>query len=404
MEFLKAVVASEALEIIAAFPVTMEKEESALEDALGRVLGEDLTAGEDIPPFPRSLVDGYAVKVKDIQGARETSPAFLNVVGRIGVGEDSRLTLGEGQAIEISTGAMIPDGADGSVMEEYVRRLPGAIEVTRQGFRGENICFQGEDMKKGEAILRAGKALSAFDMGVLAALGATAVPVWRLPKVAIVSSGDEIVPVDETPAPGRIRDINRYTLSGLVSQHGGVPCFLGIVRDRKEDVIGILREAAAYDMILISGGSSKGDRDFVADSIIELGGSVLFHGINVKPGKPTIFGSLLGKPVFGLPGHPASCTMVAIRFVLPLLRRLRGESEARERTLMGTLKANVPSSYGIEEYVRVTVEETEESVQVTPIFAKSSVISSLSRAIGFLVVPQGIEGYEAGEEVEVHLF
>jgi len=404
MEFLKSVTSKKALETINAFPVAPEKETVGIEDALNRVLAGDIVAHEDIPPFSRSLVDGYAVLVKDIQGAKETNPSLLTVTGQVRVGEASETMVEDGNSVMISTGAMLPDSADGVVMEEHVRRLKDEIEVTKPVHRGENICFRGEDIKEGDHVLNVGIKISPFDLGILAALGISNINVFKRTRIAIISSGDEVVDINETPPPGRIRDINRYTVSNILKKEGAQCDFLGITRDAIPDITASFEAAREYDMILVSGGSSKGERDLVVEVIKALGGEILFHGINIKPGKPAIFGKLWGKPVFGLPGHPVSCIMVTIRYVLPLLKRLKGETRTGEITVRGTLSTNIPSSYGIEEYVRVAIRNTGDGCFITPIFAKSSVISSLSQASGYIIAPEGVEGYEKGEEVEAYLF
>jgi molybdopterin molybdotransferase len=282
--------------------------------------------------------------------------------------------------------------------------MPGAVEITRAVYQGENICHEGEDIQKGKIVLRKGKSITSFDMGILAALGVSKVPVYKRSEVAVISSGDEIVGIEETPPFGKVRDINRYTVSGLLKKEGVHVTFLGHAKDSVQQITEKLELAKDYDIILISGGSSKGERDFVTASIEKLGGEIIFHGINIKPGKPTIYGKLFGKPIFGLPGHPGSCVMVTMRFVLPLVRRLQGKMIYGERTVGGILTTNVPSSYGIEEYVRVTLEKTDESRLVTPIFSKSAVISSLAQADGYIIVPEGTEGLEKGEAVEVYFF
>ena len=208
--------------------------------------------------------------------------------------------------------------------------------------------------------------------------------------------------IDETPPLGKVRDINRYTVSALVEKSGAQVTFLGLAKDSISDITEKLTPAQDYDMVLISGGSSKGERDFITASIEKLGGEIIFHGINIKPGKPTIFGKVFGKPIFGLPGHPSSCAMVTVCFVLPLVRHLQGDTEHEEKITEGVLTANVPSSYGIEEYTRVTLEKTDDGYRVTPIFSKSSLISSLARADGYIIVPERTEGLEKGEKVEVH--
>ena len=406
MEFLTAITSDVALRIIASFPLAERQTvEVPLEAAPDRVLAADIIAAEDIPPFSRSLVDGYAVKVKDTYGARESTPALLVPAGEVRVGEATEKRMGEGEAVYVATGAMLPEAADGVVMQEYVRRSADDLEVTRSLRRGENICFAGEDVRAGQVVLERGKGLTPFDIGVLAALGITRVSVYRQPEIGLISSGDEVVPVEEAPPPGKIRDINTHTVSSLLMDKGCMVRFAGIARDAVRDVRDKLSMVRESDMILLSGGSSKGQMDFVTTAIEALGGTVLFHGLNIKPGKPTIFANLWGKPVFGLPGHPVSCAMVVLRFVLPLVRRLKGETrEERSHAVRGRLATNVPSSYGIEEYVRVTIERAEDLVVVTPIFAKSSVISMLSRADGYFIVPEGKEGLEAGEEVEVFFF
>ena len=405
MEFLTSITSDVALGIIASFPLEERQVvEVSLEEARARVLAADIIAAEEIPPFSRSLVDGYAVRVKDTYGAREGTPALLVPSGEVRMGEATEKRVGEGEAVYVATGAMLPEDADGVVMQEYTRRATNDLEVTRSLRRGENICFAGEDVRKGQTVLERGRALTPFDAGVLAALGITRIPVYRRPEIGLISSGDEVVPVEESPPPGKIRDINTHTVSNLLAGKGCKVRFAGIARDSLQDVRDKLSAVRDSEMILLSGGSSKGQMDFVTTAIETLGGTVLFHGLNIKPGKPTIFANLWGKPVFGLPGHPVSCAMVVLRFVLPLVYRLKGMGQENRLGVRGRLATNVPSSYGIEEYVRVTMAREEDALVVTPIFAKSSVISMLSRAEGYFIVPEGKEGLEAGEEVEVFPF
>jgi molybdopterin molybdotransferase len=406
VEFLNAITSTEASRIIASFPLEERQTiEVALDEAAGMVVARDIAARENIPPFSRSLVDGYAVKAKDTYGARETTPVLLLPKGEIRVGEATDRVIGDGEAIYVATGAMLPEATDGVVMQEYVRKTSHEIEVTKSLRVGENICFKGDDVESGQTVIEKGKLLSPFDTGVLAALGITGVPVHPRPLIGLISSGDEIVPPSAVPGPGKIRDINTYTISGLIKNRGCLLRFAGIARDTLEETKEKLSALQDCDMILLSGGSSKGQADFVTAAIEELGGEIIFHGLNIRPGKPVIFASLWGKPVFGLPGHPVSCAMVVVRFVFPLLERLRGLSSVTPfSAIQGVLTTNVPSSYGIEEYVRVTVQPKEGEISVFPIFAKSSVISMLSRADGYIVIEEGKEGLEAGESVEVHSF
>jgi molybdopterin molybdotransferase len=404
MEFLKAITAREALEMINAFPSSLHTEVISLSEALGRITAEDIVAHENIPPFSRSLVDGFAIKVKDSQGAKETNPALLFYKGEIRIGEEAKAVLDDGTCIYISTGAMMPEGADGVVMQEYTRRMGDAVEITKTTHKGENIIFNGEDIKAGSTILSGGRRLTPFDLGLLAALGMADVWAFKKLNITLISSGDEIIPVDQQPEPGQIRDINRYTVENALRKAGANVSFVGIARDNPDDIKEHLRAAREGHMILVSGGSSKGERDYITTSIEQLGGTILFHGVNIKPGKPTIFGKLWDKPVFGLPGHPVSCIMALTRFVLPLARRFQGEERAHEKRTTGILTTNIPSSYGIEEYVRVAIAFDDEGCKVTPLFAKSSVISSLSQASGYVIVPEGREGFEQGKEVVAYYF
>jgi molybdopterin molybdotransferase len=404
MEFLKAITAKEAHDIINTYPVSPHTEIVDINEALSRVLADDVIAEEDIPPFSRSLVDGFAVKVKDTQGAKETSPVLLYLKGEIRIGQETRAVLESGSCIYLSTGSMVPEGSDGVVMQEYTRRMDDAVEITRAAYRGENICYTGEDIRKESTILHKGRRLSPFDLGVLSALGISGAWVFRKPSIALISSGDEIIDVSQKPSPGQIRDINRYTIASSLQKMGAMATFAGIARDDIEDITGLLKASAKHEMILVSGGSSKGERDYITAAIQKLGGEILYHGVNIKPGKPMVFGNLWGKPIFGLPGHPVSCMMAVIQFVLPLVRRLEGEVKTDGQRATGVLTTNIPSSYGIEEYVRVLISYDNNGCQVTPIFAKSSVISSLSQASGYIIIPEGKEGFERGDEVVAYYF
>lgn len=405
MEFLSAVTSKDALSVISSFPLPPRRTESvSITQAMGRVLAADIVATEDVPAFARSLVDGFAVRVKDIYGARETTPSLLVTKGDVRVGEETSLTVGPGEAVYVATGAMLPTGADGVVMQEHTRQTDGDLEVTKPIHKAENICYQGEDIKKGARVMLRGTRISPFNLGVLASLGISPVPVYEIPTVALISSGNEIVPVGAGLRPGKVHDINGHTISGLVASQGALAQFLGIATDTVEEIAAKLEMAREFDLILLSGGSSKGQSDFVTAAIERLGGEILFHGINVRPGKPTIFARLWGKPVFGLPGHPVSCSLIVVRFVFPLLATLAGDEQTKEYVLAGRLEVNVPSTYGVEEYVRVKVTRIERGYLVTPVFAKSAVISMLAEADGYIVVPDGKEGLESGEEVEVYLF
>jgi molybdopterin molybdotransferase len=403
-EFLHLIAPQKALRVIRDFPVLPAAEEIVTGDALGRVLARDVLSTESIPPFPRSLVDGFAVKASDTYGAKETNPVFLAITGEVRIGDGTDITIEPGQAVTVSTGSMVPHGAEAAVMQEYTHRTGNSLEVKRSVRKGENIIGRGEDIKEAAKVLHRGEKISLFSLGVLAALGVSRVSVFKRPDVAVISSGDEIVALDRQPRFGQIRDINRYTLSGLLAEEGADTVFLGITKDETEDICRLLVSARHSDMILISGGSSKGERDLVVAAVEQLGGRILFHGIKTRPGKPTIFGELWGKPLFGLPGHPVSCIMVALRFVTPLLRIMQGTPPGDPGlTVRGILTTNIPSTPGMEECVPVACTKGKTGLlQVVPLFTKSSAISPLARASGYVVVPEDREGLEKHEEVEVH--
>jgi molybdopterin molybdotransferase len=401
VEFLNLKSSDKAFRLIVQSPIPLDVEDIPLETSLGHVLARDVRSPEDLPAFSRSLVDGYAVKAADTHGASETNPAPLTLKGEVLVGMDASLSVARGSCAYVSTGAMVPRGADGIVMQEYTSRTEDLVQVGRTVHKGENITFAGEELRRGRTVLKKGTVVNAFAMGVLGALGISRLPVFRQARVGLISSGDELIPVDEGLAPGRVRDINRYSVTGLLSREGSEVSFHGIAGDNLTNLCEMLGYASNDDLILVSGGSSKGTRDFMTAALTELGGTVLFHGINIRPGKPTIYGRLHDKPVFGLPGHPISCAMVVIRFVLPLIRASQGQNPRPEPAHFATLSSNVPSSPGIEEYVAVTVEKTRSGYSANPIFTKSSALSSLTGASGYIVVPHSREGLDEGEPVEV---
>ena len=404
-DFLRLAPPEKVISLVGTFRPRPRRVTIPLDRAAGRVIAVDITASEPVPPFRRSLVDGFAVVAANTFGAKESNPTLLSWTGEIPIGQEAALGLDRGQAVYVNTGSMIPDGSDAVVMQEYARKNKNQVEITRPVHEGENIISIGEDIERGRKVLSAGKRLTPADMGILAALGISDITVYDRPNVGLISSGDELVDITDRPVHGQVRDINRYTVSAIIGGEGCTVTFLGIVRDDPDQTAAVLRSAMAgnFDLLLVSGGSSKGDRDFIVDTIEALGGKVLLHGISIKPGKPTILASLEGRPIFGLPGHPLSCIMVTFRFVLPLVKRLAGLTDLSTPTTRATLTASTPSSLGIEEYVGVSLDKRSDGLLATPIFTKSAAISPLSMAKGFIVIPAASEGWEAGEDVEVHL-
>jgi len=377
-------------------------------DALDRVLAESQVAPSSLPAFPRSTMDGYAVRAADTFGATESLPAYLSLVGESPMGRAPQVTVGPAQAAVVYTGGMMPPGADAVVMIERTQKLDaGNIEVLRPVAPGENIINVGEDVKAGETLFAPGHILRPQDLGGLMALGLTRVTVASRPRVAIVSTGDEVVSPEAEPAPGQVRDVNTCTVAGLVARSGGLPLPQGIVGDDFDELLSAARTGLnAADALVISAGSSVSARDLTADVVNRLGQpGVLVHGVSVKPGKPTILGVCDGKPVFGLPGNPVSAMVVAALFVVPLVWRLQGViSPPERRRVTARLAHNIASVPGREDYVSVKLVEREGQLWAAPVFGKSNLIYTLVKADGLLRVPLDLNGLHEGELVEVQLF
>ena len=377
-------------------------------DALGRVLAKDIAAPSDLPSFPRSAMDGYAVRAEDTYGASEGLPAYLRVVGEIAMGGPAGIGLASGEAALIHTGGMLPKNADAVVMIENTRDIDAStIEVMRPVAKGENVIQVGEDVEKDETLLTSGSLIRPQDIGGLLALGITEVPVFQRLRVALISTGDELVPPEEEPRLGQVRNTNAYTLASLASRIGAVPLRLGIVKDNHE----ALRQAAIRgmreaDIVVISAGSSMSTRDMTADVINSLGRpGVLVHGVSLKPGKPTILAAVDGKPFFGLPGNPGSAMITFEIFVTPCIYRLSGCRQSPRRTeLQARLTRNIPSATGREDHVVVKLEERGGELYAEPIFGKSNLLFPLIKADGIAQVPLDRSGLEAGEMVLVRVF
>jgi len=409
-QFLTVKSPEEVLEIIQGFP-PLEAEEVPLEEASGRVLAEPLAAPEPITSFPRAVMDGFAVRARDTFGASESLPGFLEIGGEVVMGRAAEAEVKPGTAVAIPTGGMLPPGADAVVMVEHTQWVDEkAIEVNRAVAPGENLLQEGEDIPRGGEALPAGHLIRPQDVGVPAALGIPSVLVHRRPKVAILSTGDEIVPVTTRPLPpGKIRDINAYTLAAQTKRAGGLPSPGLLIQDDLESLTRACRQALEeHDVVLLSGGSSVGARDYTARILEGLPGSrMLVQGVAIRPGKPTILGRVGGKGFWGLPGHPASALMVFTAFVRPFLMRLQGRRkmpQVEENRRRAVLARNLPSVSGREDYFPVVLTLEEKTLKATPLFGKSAMISLLARAHGYVVIPARVEGLDEGTEVEVRLF
>ena len=398
--FFRTISVDEAIRVARSIAVRMPFEVVPLSGACGRVLDSNIAADVDIPGFSRATMDGYALVTADTVGASEALPAILRMVGRVGMGNGTEITVAPGKCIYVPTGGAVPKGADGLAMVEFCEQLGDEILVRRPVSFGENIMARGEDFAGGSIVLEKGTLLSHRDIGALAAVGASRVPVSKQPVVGVISTGNELIPVPDIPEMGQVRDINSYLIGAFLSSNGCIPEYFGIVRDDRAAFRIVLKKALEHcDAVLLSGGSSKDDRDLTADMIRE-SGEVLAHGISIAPGKPTIIGRVQGKPVIGLPGHPTSAYIVALVIVQPLLAEMTGERDRGLLTRTMVLAENIPSARGREDYVRVRFHDGK----AYPEFGKSGLINTLIRSDGLIRIPAGKEGLEEGDCVEVILW
>lgn len=386
--------------------------------ALGRVLAEDIIAPQPLPDFQRSTVDGYAVRSRDTHGASDSLPAYLNLIGEVQMGDAPSFAVGAGECALIHTGGMLPDGTDAVVMLEYTQSVQQKeIEIFRAVANGENVISVGEDVAQGQTVQRKGSLIGPAEIGGLMALGIVNVRVVGKIRVGLISTGDEVVEPSQSPRPGQVRDVNSYTLGALVEKSGGVAKLYGIVPDAFDRVrTAAARALSECDMLIITAGSSASTRDLTADVIRSLGEpGVLVHGINTRPGKPTILGVCDGKAVIGLPGNPVSALVNGYLFVVPVIEKLLGMLPRPRPSVLAQLSVNLPSQAGREDWwpVRLTTETRRQGemmipglrieLQAEPIFGKSNLIFTLASADGLICIHPDATGLSAGEIVEVYL-
>lgn len=388
-----------AMEIITANIRRVDRVEGVrLEEAAGRLLAEDVVAGFNVPPFDRSSMDGYAVRAEDTYGASTFSPRRLRLIGVQHAGERFEGEVGPGECVEVATGSPIPRGSDAVVMVEHTRLDGGYVEVQKPAYPGAHISPEGEDIKKGDVVVGGGDLLTPGRIGALAALGVESAAVYAKPTVAVISTGSEVRPLGSDLEAGQIYDINLHTLSAVIASNGGIPIRHGIVPDDSAAIEAILSEAVSSDLVVFSGGSSVGSRDLLYD-VVEEAGEVLFHGVQVKPGKPTLFGLVEGKPVFGMPGYPTSCLSNAYVFLVPALRMLAGLPPPEPRRVRARMAVRVVSSSGREQFLTVRLD----GGLAYPVFKRSGAITSMAHADGYIVLPVNTDTVEEGEEVTVTL-
>lgn len=382
-------------------PLKENVEIVSLSDANGRVLGEDILAKEYVPDFDRSTVDGYAIRARDAFGCSDAIPAILPLAGEVLMGKEAGLELQPETCCAVPTGGAVPKGADCVVMVEYTEDYgDGTIGITKSAAPGENMIFRGDDVKPGKVVLEKGRVLGAQDIGALAAVGCVRVPVRKKLVVGVISTGDELVSPKETPKVGQIRDVNSPMLEAMLTSFGAEVQNYGIVKDDEERLSSVVQEVVLRcDAVLLSGGSSVGIKD-ASCRIIQSMGTLLMHGIAIKPGKPTILGKAGNKPLVGLPGHPVAAYFVTRLFVLPLLGRLSCR-DMSSYTVTAKISENVSANHGRAQYHCVRLERKDGELLAFPIRGKSGLITTLAGTDGYFCIERDCEGVAAGAKIQV---
>lgn len=408
MEYFNCIALKEAEQLIVdkLDGLIVGSEQISLVESLGRIVAEDVVSKEDLPPFSRSTVDGFAVRGMDTFGAGEGVPALFDIVGEVAMGQQTVVQLKPGQAVTIPTGGMLPMGADAVVMLEHAERPDSSsLLVLKAVAPGENVVVKGEDISAGRYLLHQGQKILPQDIGALAACGCAAVLVRQKPEVVIISTGDEVVDVACTPVNGQIRDINSYALAAMLEDAGCIVKRHGIVKDQYEDLLAALSQAVnRCNMIVVSGGSSVGVRDHTVRVIKELGKSdVVFHGVAIKPGKPTIFGMIGKVPVFGLPGHPVAAMTVCSQIVKPAIQILLGQTIKDVYSIPARMLRSMASVPGRDDYIRVQLIKKANEYWAEPVLGKSGLISTMSAADGIVRIAADKGGLYSEEMVQVEL-
>ena len=385
--------------------IKIDTEKVTILDSYERVLSKDIASQINVPDFNRSTVDGYAIKSNDSHGCSDSMPTFLDVIGEVNMGEAVNIDIKNGQCIYVPTGGMLPKNADSVIMIEHVEKLDETtIAIHKPVSTGENVVYKGDDIKENQVVLKKGKKINSQDIGVLAALGAYEIEVYKPIKFTVISTGDEIIDLDESLGFGKIRDINGYAICSLIKKLGGSVVRKSIVKDNykllKEEVSNGIKNS---DIVLLSGGSSVGTRDYTHDVINSFDGQgVLVHGVALKPGKPTIIGECENKAVIGLPGHPVSAIIVFKIFIEYLIKQILDITEC-EYTVDAIINTNLHSSPGKKTYQMVSLEEVNNKYYAKPMFGKSSMITLLSKSCGYVIIDEDCEGLYKEQEVKVHL-
>jgi molybdopterin molybdotransferase len=370
-----------------------------LVDANGRAAAADVASTRDVPPFSRAGMDGYAVRAEDTFGASRYDAKVLRVIEKVYTGQVPSMTVEAGTAVEIATGAPMPPGADAVVMVEETEKAGDQVRVLTPVYPRQNVGRQGADIVIGQTVIRRGEVLNPSRIGALAALGISEVEVFAKPAVAILSTGNEIADPGQELKPGQIYDINKFTLSTIIAEHGGVPMPFATAQDTIDALEAAIDAVSTCDVLVFSGGSSVGERDLILD-VIGRKGEIVFHGIAVKPGKPTVFGTINGKPMFGMPGYPTSCLSNAYMLLVPALRTMARLQPRHQATVTLPVGQRIVSTTGRHQFYTVRIADG----QAMPAFKASGDITSMSQADGYIEIPAQTDIVEKGELVDVKLF
>ncbi len=384
-------------------------ETTPLSQAAGRILAQPIAAAHDWPLLDRSCMDGFAINARDIFGASETNPGYLECTANLPIDQMPDITLAPGDCARIATGGVLPDGADAVIMVEHTQEMDGTtIEMRKSLAPGENVMQRGEDARLGKTALEAGTLIRPQEIGLAAALGFDEISLISQPRVGILSTGDELIEVHQTPKPGQVRDVNTHTVAALVEQAGGLPTTYGIIKDDLDSLSAALAKAIEEnDLVLLSGGSSIGVRDLTVQAIEAMtDAEILAHGVALSPGKPTILGRVATKPVLGLPGQVTSALVVMHVLILPLIRHLQGDTrafdETRRPTRQAVLARNIPSKPGREDYVRIRLEEREGQPPLAhPVLGKSGLLRTMIQSTGLVGIPAESEGLYEEDVVDI---
>ncbi|MHA1267011.1 MAG: molybdopterin-binding protein [Candidatus Helarchaeota archaeon] len=379
--------------------VIRETESVNLLDLAGRVAAKEICAKSDVPPFRRAAMDGYAVKAASTFGASDTHPIYLTCIEKIHAGEVPTQAVSESSCIEIATGAMCPQGADTVVPVEYTNIVDDKIEILKAFAPGDNVSPTGIDIKKGEVVIHTGDVFTPARIGAIAALNLTSAEVYRKPKIAVIPTGREIAPLGSELHTGQVYDINSYTISTLITQHGGIPKLYEIIPDEFKSLERAVLDALSTDLVIILGGSSVGERDINID-VIRKHGIIFFHGVQVKPGKPTLCGKIRDTLLLNLPGYPTSCLTNGYVLLVPVLQKMASLPSAPPRKVKARLSRKIVSRLGRHQIFTVKLEGDK----AVPAFKESGAITSMAWADGYIEIPFNVDLLEKDEEVDVTLF